>query len=258
MSEALTRVSEASDEYPRASLEAKTGRTRMLRPAAIGLTLFLLAPYYATCLYMFIDPPASALMLRQELLGRSIEQEWRDLDRISPVLITQVIAAEDGRFCRHWGVDFRALDAAASALADGRPRGGGSTISMQTAKNLFFWNRPAFLRKPFELPLAFYMNIVLGKRRLIEIYLNVVEWAPGVYGAEAAAQHHFGKSAAELTPQEAAQLAAALPNPRRRNAGQPGPRVFALAKKLRARAERQREGAACVLGEDTEAGSFFD
>ena len=99
-----------------------------------------------------------------------------------------------------------------------------------------------------ELPLAVYMNFVLGKQRLMEIYLNVVEWAPGVYGAEAAARHHFGKSAASLTPQEAAQLAAALPNPKRRNAGRPGPRVFALAERLRARAARQRDGARCVLG----------
>ena len=102
------------------------------------------------------------------------------------------------------------------------------------------------------------MDFVLGKQRLMEIYLNIVEWAPGVYGAEAAARHHFGKSAAELDPQEAAQLAAALPNPKRRNAGRPGPRVFALAKKLKARAARQREGAACVLGESDEGGSLFD
>ena len=101
------------------------------------------------------------------------------------------------------------------------------------------------------------MDFVLGKRRLMEIYLNIVEWAPGVYGAEAAARHHFGKSAAELTPQEAAQLAAALPNPKRRNAGLPGPRVFALARKLAARAARQREGAACVLGEGDGGGSLF-
>ena len=162
-------------------------------------------------------------MLRQALAGRGAEYEWRDLDRISPNLVIQVIAAEDGRYCSHWGVDWSALDAAADAFAEGRAKGGGSTISMQAAKNLFLWNRPAFLRKPFELPLATYMDFVLGKQRLMEIYLNIVEWAPGVYGAEAAARHHFGKSADELDPQEAAQLAAALPNPKRRNAGRPRP-----------------------------------
>src|SRR5262249_40078013 len=162
------------------------------------------------------------------------------------------------RFCEHWGVDWGALDAAADAFAEGRPKGGGSTISMQTAKNLFLWNRPAFLRKPLEIPLAFYMDFVLGKRRLMEIYLNIVEWAPGVYGAEAAARHHFRKSAASLTSQEAAQLAAALPNPKRRNAGRPGPGVFALANKLRARAAREQHAAWCVLGWEASSEKIFD
>ena len=222
---------------------------RVLRWAAYAAIVFLFAPYYLTCLYILIDPPVSSFMLRHALSGHRFQYEWRDLDRISPYLVRQVIASEDGRFCSHWGVDWNALDKAADAFAGGRAKGGGSTIPMQTAKNLFFWNRPAFLRKPLELPLAMYMNFVLGKERLMEIYLNIVEWAPGVYGAEAAARHHFGKSAADLDPQEAAQLAAALPNPRRRNAGNPGPRTFALARKLEARAEKDRHGAACVLGE---------
>ncbi len=253
MTEAASRISE-----PDAQAEARLTPGRILRWAAMTFTVFCFAPYYLTCLYILIDPPISAFMLRQALAGRGAEYEWRDLDRISPHLVIQVIAAEDGRYCSHWGVDWSALDAAADAFAEGRAKGGGSTISMQAAKNLFLWNRPAFLRKPFELPLATYMDFVLGKQRLMEIYLNIVEWAPGVYGAEAAARHHFGKSAAELDPQEAAQLAAALPNPKRRNAGRPGPRVFALAKKLKARAARQREGAACVLGEGDEGGSLFD
>jgi len=234
---------------------------RMLRWAAFALTVLFFTPYYLACLYILIDPPISSLMLRHALLGRGIDYEWRDLGRISPNLVIQVIAAEDGRYCSHWGVDWGALDKAADAFAGGRPKGGGSTISMQTAKNLFLWNKPAFLRKPLELPLATYMDFVFGKRRLMEIYLNIVEWAPGVYGAEAAARHHFGKSAASLTPQEAAQLAAALPNPKRRNAGRPGPRVFALAERLRARAARQRDGAYCVLGvtgESAEDEPFFD
>ncbi len=243
---------------PDAGVPARLTAGRVLRWAAIAFTVLFFAPYYLTCLYILIDPPISAFMLRQALAGRGAEYEWRDLDRISPHLVIQVIAAEDGRYCSHWGVDWSALDAAADAFAEGRAKGGGSTISMQAAKNLFLWNRPAFLRKPIELPLATYMDFVLGKQRLMEIYLNIVEWAPGVYGAEAAARHHFGKSAAELDPQEAAQLAAALPNPKRRNAGRPGPRVFALAKKLKARAARQREGAACVLGEGDEGGSLFD
>lgn len=250
MSEAATRISAAAARRPGARFSPR----RLLRWAAIGFCLFFFLPYYLTCLYTLMDPPVSSIMLRKALLGRGIGYRWRDLSQISPALIVQVIAAEDGRFCRHWGVDWSALDRAADAFAEGRPKGGGSTITMQTAKNLFLWNKPAFLRKPFEIPLAYYMDFVLGKRRVMEIYLNIVEWAPGVYGAEAAARYHFHKSAHELNGQEAAQLAAALPNPRRRNAGRPGPRVFALAQRLRARAAAQRRNAGCVLGKQEPAG----
>ncbi len=173
--------------------------------------------------------------------GRGIHYQWRSLEQISPLLVTQVVAAEDGRFCEHWGVDFEALDAAADAFAGGHAKGGGSTVTMQTAKNLFLWNKPAFLRKPFEIPLAMYMDLVLGKRRVMEIYLNIAEWAPGVYGAEAAARHHFGVSASKLTAQQAAQLAAALPNPKRRNAGQARPARLCAGEK----AQGACRGPAC-------------
>jgi monofunctional glycosyltransferase len=233
-------------------------RGRVLRWTAIGCTVFFFAPYYLTCLYIVADPPFSALMARRALALRSVDYEWRGLERISPNLVTQVVASEDGRYCKHWGVDWHALGSAAGAFAGGHSKGGGSTISMQAAKNLFLWNRPAFLRKPFEIPLALYMDLVLGKRRLMEIYLNIVEWAPGVYGAEAAARYHFGKSAASLTVQEAAQLAAALPNPKRRDAGQPSARVFAFAERIRARAARFHGRAACVLRGEARPDEFDD
>jgi monofunctional biosynthetic peptidoglycan transglycosylase len=233
-------------------------RGRVLRWAAIGCTVFFFAPYYLTCLYIVADPPFSALMARRALALRSVDYEWRDLDHISSNLVTQVVASEDGRYCKHWGVDWHALSSAAGAFAGGHSKGGGSTISMQAAKNLFLWSRPAFLRKPFEIPLALYMDLVLGKRRLMEIYLNIVEWAPGVYGAEAAARYHFDKSAAWLTAQEAAQLAAALPNPKRRDAGQPSARVFAFAQRIRARAAQFRGRAACVLGGGAAPDEFDD
>ncbi|MBI4724342.1 MAG: transglycosylase domain-containing protein, partial [Rhodomicrobium sp.] len=117
--------------------EARSRRRRILRWAAIGLAVFFFAPYYLTCLYILVDPPFSALMFRKAISGGGVNYGWRDLDRISPNLVTQVIASEDGRFCEHWGVDLGALDKAADAFAEGRPKGGGSTISMQTAKNLF-------------------------------------------------------------------------------------------------------------------------
>ena len=115
---------------------------------------------------------------------------------------------------------------------DEGPIRGASTISMQTAKNLFLWDGRTFLRKGLEMPLALWMDLVWSKRRMIEIYLNIVEWAPGVYGAEAAAQHHFRKSAAKLTKREAALLAAVLPNPIKRKAGKPSKRVSAIANRI--------------------------
>ena len=232
--------------------EQNSPRRRIFRAGLIAFAGLFFAPYLLTLLSIFIDPPFSALMVRQALAGGPVTYEWRDLDQISPNLIAQIIAAEDGRFCKHYGVDWRALDRAADAVVDGKPKGGGSTITMQTAKNLFLWNRPAVLRKPFEIPLATFMDFALGKSRVIEIYLNIVEWAPGIYGAEAAAQHHFGKSAGDLTPQEAALLAAALPNPKRRNAGNPGPRTMAFAHRLRMRALRERRDSLCVLDADSE------
>jgi monofunctional biosynthetic peptidoglycan transglycosylase len=247
MTEVAPGISQPSRASPEEPNEYRARRERILRLAAMGFVVVLIVPYYLTCLYLLVDPPFSALMVRQALTGRGVDFEWRDLEEISPNLVTQVIASEDGRFCEHWGVDWSAFDKAVDAAAEGKPKGGGSTISMQAAKNLFLWNRPAYLRKPFEIPLAYYMDFVLGKRRLLEIYFNIVEWAPGIYGAEAAARHHFGKSAAALSTQEAAQLAAALPNPRRRNAGRPGPRTFALANRLRARALHEREASFCVL-----------
>jgi monofunctional biosynthetic peptidoglycan transglycosylase len=221
-------------------------RGRFFRLALAACAALMLAPYALATLYIFVNPPFSALMLRQEATGGRVSYIWRDLDHISPNLIAQVIVSEDGRFCKHHGVDWKALDKAAEAAAGGKPKGGGSTITMQTAKNLFLWNSPAVLRKPFEIPLAYYMDFALGKERVMEIYLNIVEWAPGVFGAEAAARHHFEKPASELSREEAALLAAALPNPKRRNAGDPGPRTEALANRLRARAEREHGGSVCV------------
>ncbi len=255
MTDFAPQVLEPSGVSPAERDERALRRWRIVRLAAAAAAVFILAPYLLTVVYIFADPPFSALMLRQALTGGSVTYEWRDLDRISPNLIAQVITSEDARFCQHHGVDWTALDKAVDAAADGKPKGGGSTITMQTAKNLFLWNRPAILRKPFEIPLATFMDFALGKQRIMEIYLNIVEWAPGVYGAEAAARHHFGKSADDLTPQDAAQLAAALPNPKRRNAGNPGPRTEALANRLRARAQRERGDSVCVLdagGDDTD------
>jgi monofunctional biosynthetic peptidoglycan transglycosylase len=157
------------------------------------------------------------------------------------------MAAEDARFCSHWGVDFSELRAAyqeADELSDMR---GGSTIAQQTVKNLFLWPGRSVVRKALEFPLALWFDLVVGKRRVMEIYLNIAEWGPnGQFGAQAGARHAFGKSARDLGPREAALLAAILPNPVRRSAARPGPAVRRLAGIYDGRARKSGGLADCI------------
>jgi monofunctional glycosyltransferase len=202
---------------------------RWLRIALIVVILVLLIPYALVPFYRFVDPP-STLMLWRHLTGHRVERTLVPIERIDPNLVRSVIAAEDASFCTHHGIDLRQMrDAVRSAhtLSDLR---GGSTLTQQLAKNLFLWQGRSPIRKVLELPLALWIDLVIPKRRQIEIYLNIVEWGPnGEFGAEAAAHRAFGKSARQLTQQEAALLAATLPNPVRRSARQPGPGLRRLA-----------------------------
>jgi monofunctional biosynthetic peptidoglycan transglycosylase len=164
---------------------------------------------------------------------------------MAPILPATVIAAEDARFCSHRGVDLGEIREALRGSDDLSEVRGASTISQQVAKNLFLWNGRSFVRKALELPLALWIDLLLGKRRQMEIYLNVAEWGPnGEFGAEAGARFAFGKSASDVTPHEAALLAAVLPNPHRRSARVPGPQVRRLAAIFEARA--RKAAAACV------------
>ena len=192
----------------------------------------LAIPYLLAPLYRFVDP-VSTLMLWRWARGDRVERHWVSLARIAPALRLAVIAAEDGRFCSHHGVDFAALHGVVGGiedlddLADLR---GGSTITQQTAKNLFLWQGHSFVRKALELPLALWLDLVLPKRRVLEIYLNVAEWGPdGEFGVEAAARRAFNKRAADLDAHEAALLAATLPNPHRRDPRAPKPGLRRLA-----------------------------
>lgn len=208
--------------------------------AGIGWSSALLA-------YRFTDPPASTLMLAQQFTGRPISQRQVTLDRISPNLIRAVIASEDGNFCRHRGVDWGAIrEAVGKATEDGGRLRGASTISMQTVKNLMLWPQGHIVRKGLELPLAYLADLAWGKRRVLELYLNIAEWGPGIFGAEAAAQHHFRKSAAQLTPREAALLAVSLPNPIERNASRPGPGTQRLARLIETRSARPTLAVSCL------------
>ncbi|MCO5091414.1 monofunctional biosynthetic peptidoglycan transglycosylase [Bosea sp. (in: a-proteobacteria)] len=182
---------------------------------ALWLSLALAA---AILIYRFVPVP-STLMLGRWLTLRPVEREWVPLEQISPHLIRAVIASEDQRFCSHRGVDWVELGKVL-ANEDG-PGRGASTLTMQTAKNVFLWPGRSYLRKGLELPLAIVIDLAWGKRRVIEVYLNLAEWGDGLFGAEAAAQRYFRKPAARLTPAEAARLAGALPNPLLRNPGKP-------------------------------------
>ena len=170
-----------------------------------------------------------------------------DFEDISPNLARAVVIAEDAAFCRHAGVDWNAVGEALDDFQDGDKPRGASTLPMQTAKNLFLWPEQNYLRKALEVPLAYFMSFVWPKQRVIEVYLNIAEWGPGIYGAEAAARYHFGTSAASLSRSEAALLAAALPSPRKRNAGRPSPRLQSIASRIQGRVEREAADAACIF-----------
>lgn len=222
------------------------GVPRVLRTVALVLLALLLLPYLLTPFYAVINPP-STLVLWRRITGERVEQIQVPLSRISPHLQLAVIVAEDGRFCSHYGIDLAEIQDAiqdADTLDDVR---GGSTITQQVAKNLFLWSGRSFVRKALEAPLALWIDLVLSKRRILEIYLNVAEMGPqGEFGAEAGARRAFGRSARDLTPYQAALLAASLPNPVTRNAARPGPGLRRLAGLYVGRAAHSPGLASCV------------
>lgn len=199
--------------------------------------------------YQFAPPPGTLVMLDRKLGGDVIIHPWTKLEDISPNLIYAVIAAEDSRFCLHNGIDFSAIDAALDERKRGGKQRGASTISQQTAKNAFLWNGGGWARKGAEAWFTIVMETFWPKRRIMEVYLNVAEWGDGLFGAEAAAQARFGKSAKDLTKDEAALLAAVLPSPNKWRVDPPGPYVRGRASMLRKRMDRVRyDGlASCVL-----------
>lgn len=214
----------ASSVAPRKAKRASGGWFRRLLRALLWAVLaFYVAVALSLVAFRWIDPPTTAVRLqrRVEALfrpGRYVER-WRPvpLARISPHLQHAVVAAEDGNFYRHWGFDFEQIEIAVreDLLEEGRLRG-ASTISQQLVKNLFLGTRGSFLRKGVEATLVPIAELALGKRRILEIYLNQIEWGPGVFGAEAAAQHHYRVPASKLSRDQAARLAAVLPSPLRR------------------------------------------
>jgi monofunctional biosynthetic peptidoglycan transglycosylase len=193
----------------------QTSLPRRLAWLALAIFLVLLvAPTTLVIVYRVLPPPVTPLMIIRLFEGEGLKKHWVPLERISPDLSRAVIAAEDNRFCTHSGFDWQAVRAVIDEARAGEKMRGASTITMQTAKNVFLWPGRSVVRKAFEAWLTPQIELIWNKQRILEVYLNVVEFGPGIYGAEAAARRHFGKPAAQLSANEAALLAAVLPNPR--------------------------------------------
>jgi len=221
---------------------------RLVRNLIILALAVLLIPYVIAPLYRFVDP-VSTPMLWRWATGKRVVRIVVPLNRIAPALRLAVIVAEDGSFCRNRGIDLGAIREAMQQSDELGEARGASTITQQTAKNLFLWEGRSVIRKAIEFPLALWLNLVLPKRRVLEIYLNIAEWGPnGEFGAEAGARWAFGKSARDLTPPEAAELAAILPNPVRRSARIPSVLVRRLAALYEQRSLQFSGLDACVRG----------
>ena len=212
----------------------RVARNLLLIVLAVLLVPYLLAPLYRA------GHPVSTLMAWRWLTGAPVSRQWVDLGAISPWLPRAVVAAEDAKFCSHHGVDWDALREVIDDAEEGEATRGGSTITQQVAKNLFLWPGRSVVRKGLELPLALWIDLVLPKQRILEIYLNIAELGPsGQFGAQAGSDYAFGRPASSLSAREAALLAATLPNPVKRSARNPGPGVRRLAGTYMARAQAQ-------------------
>jgi monofunctional biosynthetic peptidoglycan transglycosylase len=233
-----------------AAAKAKPFRMPSLRRIAVGVAtvviVLIAVPYVIAPFYRFVDP-VSMPMLWRWAIGARVERVWVPLDRISPALPLAVIGAEDGSFCRNRGIDLGAMREALEQYDDSGRERGASTITQQVVKNLFFWQGRSIIRKVLEIPLAVWLYVVLPKRRVLEIYLNIAQWGPnGEFGAEAGARYAFGKSARTLNAREAAELASILPSPARRSARNPSPLVRRLAGVYERRAEDFPRLDACI------------
>lgn len=253
---APTRVDRQRARDARVNLDLDLGRIKRRKRYGLFITTisvlfiaFVLAPVTWVGAYLFLDAPSTLLMMQRAAEGETIRHYPVPINRMSPHIVRAVIAAEDARFCEHDGFDVEAIqDAMESNAAGGRTRG-ASTISQQSAKNLFLWPQRSWVRKGFETYFTALIEFMYPKRRIMEHYLNVAEWGDGNFGIEAAARARFGVSAADLTPLQAARLAAVLPSPNRWSADSPGPYVRRRAGSIveRARVIRNERLAACAL-----------
>ena len=234
-------------DTPAGTAAGETPMRRWIKRLLKWAVAIVLLPYLLILVYAveFVRP-ISTLMLWDLVTLKGYDRRWVEFEDISPVLVQSVMMSEDGQFCNHFGVDVRQLQGVVEDALDGEATRGASTIPMQTAKNLFLWNGRSFVRKGLELPLALGADAVWSKKRLMEIYLNIAEWGPGIYGVEAAAQHHFKTSASKLSRKQAALLAVSLPNPITRVASKPSRGMNRLANLIQRRARASGAYIKCL------------
>ncbi len=231
----------------RAALAPRPGILRRLwRWGWRAVFAFLAFLFLIVLLYRFINPPTTYYIYSESRRLGGVEREWVPIEEIAPVMLRSVVAAEDANFCRHWGFDMTEIRRALEAGG----RRGASTISQQVVKNVYLWQGRSWPRKALEAVITPMVEAIWGKRRILEVYLNVAEFGEGVFGIKAAAKEAFGVMPDKLTPRQAARLAAVLPNPKRRSARKP-------SAALRKRAARIMEGAATIRA-DGRAACFED
>jgi monofunctional glycosyltransferase len=216
---------------------------RWLRRALLALLALIVL---AVLIFSILNPPTTLYMAAESARLNGVKHDWVDFQDMAPVVARSVVAAEDANFCKHWGFDVIAIR---QVIAEGQSRG-ASTITQQVAKNVFLWPARSWSRKALEALITPLIELGWSKRRILETYLNMVEFDEGVFGIEAAAQHYFGVPAAKLSANQAARLAAILPNPKERSAANPSQFV-------RNRAADIRDGAATIL-RDGRANCFED
>jgi monofunctional glycosyltransferase len=234
-------------DAPAGIAAGETPMRRWIKRLLKWAVAIVLLPYILILIYAvdFVRP-ISTLMLWDLVTLKGYDRRWVEFEDISPLLVQSVMMSEDGQFCSHFGVDLRQLQGVVEDALEGEATRGASTIPMQTAKNLFLWNGRSFVRKGLELPLALGADAVWSKKRLMEIYLNIAEWGPGIYGVEAAAQRHFRTSASKLSRKQAALLAVSLPNPITRVASKPSRGMNRLANLIQRRARASGAYIKCL------------
>ncbi|WP_425073858.1 monofunctional biosynthetic peptidoglycan transglycosylase [Sagittula sp. S175] len=231
-----TRAKTARPGKARKGTGAKGGlRTRLRRVVFRGVLALAGFVVLAVALFTVVNPPTTHTIWTEAARLGSVDRQWVDVDDVAPVMLRSVVAAEDANFCEHWGFDMSAIRA---AIEEGAARG-GSTISQQVVKNVYLWQDRSWLRKALEAGLTPLVEGMWSKRRILEVYLNVAEFDEGVFGVQAASERYFGVQPADLSPRQAALLAAVLPSPKTRDAARPD-------KALNRRARAVEDGAATI------------